>query len=72
MTEQRRLGRIAASWENSWRRTYGPIVGEDTAVRISGEYHAPDRIAADLANIDMMSFVAERATARSRDMPWPN
>jgi ribosomal protein S18 acetylase RimI-like enzyme len=45
----------------SWRRTYGPIVGEDRAMQISGEYHAPDRLAAELSNNDMMSFVAERA-----------
>lgn len=45
----------------SWRHTYGPIVGEDKAAQISGEYHAPDRIAAELANTDMMSFVAGRA-----------
>ncbi len=45
----------------SWRRTYGPIVGEDKAMQTSAEYHAPDRLAAELANNDMMSFVAERA-----------
>lgn len=46
---------------NSWRRTYGPIVGEETAIRISGENHAPDRLVAELADNDMMSFVAERS-----------
>ena len=45
----------------SWRRTYGPIVGEEKTIRTSAEYHAPDRIAAELANTEMMSFVAERA-----------
>lgn len=44
----------------SWRRTYGPIMGEEAAVRISGQHHAPDRLAAELANADVMSFVAER------------
>jgi len=46
---------------DSWRRTYGPILGEGTAVRISGEHHAPEQLAAELANDDMMSFVAERS-----------
>jgi ribosomal protein S18 acetylase RimI-like enzyme len=45
----------------SWRRTYGPILGKEAAVRISGEHHAPDRLSAELANKDMMSFVAERS-----------
>jgi ribosomal protein S18 acetylase RimI-like enzyme len=45
---------------DSWLRTYGPILGEDTAVRISGEHHSPDRLTADLANTDRMSFVAGR------------
>lgn len=45
----------------SWRRTYGPILGEETAVSISGEHHAPGRLSAELASDDMMSFVAERS-----------
>ena len=44
----------------SWRRTYGPIMGEETAVRTSNEHHAPARLATELANPDVMSFVAER------------
>lgn len=44
----------------SWRRTYGPIMGEEKAAGISAGLHAPDRLAAELANADMMSFVAER------------
>ena len=45
----------------SWRRTYGPIIGEDEAVRVSGENHSPKSLDADLANTDRMSFVAERS-----------
>jgi ribosomal protein S18 acetylase RimI-like enzyme len=59
MTE-RDLRAVSRLLGDSWRRTYGPIIGEDKAVRTSGEYHAPDRLAAELANNDMMSFVAER------------
>jgi len=59
MTE-RDLPAVSRLLGDSWRRTYGPIVGEDKAVRTSAEYHAPDRLAAELANNDMMSFVAER------------
>ena len=59
MTE-RDVPAVSRLMGDSWLRTYGPIVGEATAVQISGEYHSPDRIAADLANVDMMSFVAER------------
>jgi ribosomal protein S18 acetylase RimI-like enzyme len=60
MTE-RDVPAVSRLMGNSWRRTYGPILSEETAVRISGEHHSPDRLAADLANSDMMSFVAERA-----------
>jgi ribosomal protein S18 acetylase RimI-like enzyme len=45
----------------SWRRTYGPIIGEDEAGRISGEKHSPTSLGADLSNSDRMSFVAERS-----------
>lgn len=59
MTE-RDVPAVSRLLSDSWRRTYGPIVGEDVAVRTSAQYHAPDRLAAELANNDMMSFVAER------------
>jgi ribosomal protein S18 acetylase RimI-like enzyme len=52
---------VSRLMEDSWRRTYGPILGEDAAARISGDRHAPDRLASDLADTDMMSFVAERS-----------
>jgi ribosomal protein S18 acetylase RimI-like enzyme len=58
MTE-RDLPAVSRLLGDSWRRTYGPIVGEDRAMQISGEHHTPDRLAAELANNDMMSFVAE-------------
>ncbi|TGQ52485.1 GNAT family N-acetyltransferase [Mesorhizobium sp. M1C.F.Ca.ET.193.01.1.1] len=44
----------------SWRRTYSPIMGEDTVARLSDEKHAPEKLAAELADDDKMSFVAER------------
>ncbi|HEY6632282.1 MAG TPA: N-acetyltransferase [Rhizobiaceae bacterium] len=46
---------------DSWRRTYGPLIGEDEAVGISSENHSPKSLAADLSNRDRMSFVAERS-----------
>ena len=45
----------------SWRRTYGPIAGLEITARISDEVHAPERIAAELADDNRMSFVVERA-----------
>jgi len=60
MTEQD-VPAVSRLMGESWRRSYGPILGEETVARISGEYHTPARIAADLANSDVMSFVAERA-----------
>src|SRR6185369_15262968 len=45
----------------SWRRTYGPILGPGITARISDEYHAPPRLAAELGNDNSMSFVAESA-----------
>lgn len=44
----------------SWRRTYGPIIGEAEAIRISGENHSTKSLTADLSDTDRMSFVAER------------
>ncbi|AZO70307.1 MAG: GNAT family N-acetyltransferase [Mesorhizobium sp.] len=45
----------------SWRRTYAPIMGEETTARLSDEKHAPEKLAAELADNDKMSFVAEGA-----------
>jgi ribosomal protein S18 acetylase RimI-like enzyme len=47
--------------DESWRRTYGPLLGFETTARISDEHHARQRLAAELANDDSLSFVAERA-----------
>lgn len=44
----------------SWRRTYSPIMGAETAARLSDERHAPDMLAVELEDEDNMSFVAER------------
>ena len=44
----------------SWRRTYAPILGSETTARLSNDKHAPERLAADLADDNKMSFVAER------------
>lgn len=59
MTEQD-VPAVSRLMGDSWRRTYGPIVGEDTAARISADHHSPDNLASELADTDMMSFVAER------------
>ncbi|TIT05220.1 MAG: N-acetyltransferase, partial [Mesorhizobium sp.] len=45
----------------SWRRTYAPIMGDETVARLSDERHAPDQLAQELKDEDKMSFVAERA-----------
>jgi ribosomal protein S18 acetylase RimI-like enzyme len=45
----------------SWRRTYSPILGAETAARISDEHHAPQRIAVELADSNRMAFVAQRS-----------
>ncbi|MDX8443421.1 GNAT family N-acetyltransferase [Mesorhizobium australafricanum] len=45
----------------SWRRTYAPIMGDETVARLTDEKHAPDKLAAELDDEDKMSFVAERA-----------
>lgn len=44
----------------SWRRTYSPILGTETTTRLSDDKHAPERLAAELADDNKMSFVAER------------
>jgi ribosomal protein S18 acetylase RimI-like enzyme len=43
----------------SWRRTYSPILGAETAARISDGHHTPQRIAAELADTNRMAFVTE-------------
>ena len=60
MTEQD-VPAVSKLLGQSWRRTYGPILGADITARISDEHHAPDRIAAELADDNRMSFVAQRA-----------
>ena len=45
----------------SWRRTYGPLIGIETTARISDEHHAAQRLAAELADDNVLSFVAERS-----------
>ncbi|TGS36389.1 GNAT family N-acetyltransferase, partial [Mesorhizobium sp. M1D.F.Ca.ET.184.01.1.1] len=44
----------------SWRRTYAPIIGDETVARLSDQKHAPDKLAAELEDENKMSFVAER------------
>jgi len=44
----------------SWRRTYSPIMGAETTARLSDGKHAPERLAAELADDNKMSFVAQR------------
>jgi len=60
MTEQD-VPAVSKLLGESWRRTYGSIIGQEMTARISDEHHAPDRIAAELADDNRMSFVAERA-----------
>lgn len=54
------LAAVSRLLGQSWRRTYSPIMGEDTTARLSDEKHAPEKLAAELADDDKMSFVAER------------
>lgn len=44
----------------SWRGTYSPIMGAETAALISDEDLTLQRIAAELTDTNKMSFVAER------------
>ena len=55
------LNAVSRLLGGSWRRTYSPIMGEDNTARLSDEKHAPDKLAADLADDDKMSFVAARS-----------
>ena len=52
---------VARLLGESWRRTYGPLLGFETVAGISDEHHTPQRLAAVLANADILSFVAERS-----------
>jgi len=44
----------------SWRRTYSPIMGDETAAQLSDDRHAPEQLAAELEDDNNMCFVAER------------
>ncbi|MEI8701922.1 MAG: N-acetyltransferase [Mesorhizobium sp.] len=59
MTEQD-VPSVSQLLGESWRRTYSPIIGAETTARISDGRHAPQKIAAELADDNKMSFVAER------------
>ncbi|WP_292339416.1 hypothetical protein [Mesorhizobium sp.] len=52
------LAAVSRLLGQSWRRTYSPIMGEDATARLSDEKHAPDKLAAELADDNKMSFVA--------------
>ncbi|WP_296737973.1 N-acetyltransferase [Mesorhizobium sp.] len=54
------LSAVSQLLGGSWRRTYSPIMGEENTARLSDEKHAPEKLAAELADDDKMSFVAER------------
>ncbi|TIW19048.1 MAG: GNAT family N-acetyltransferase [Mesorhizobium sp.] len=54
------LAAVSRLLGQSWRRTYSPILGEENTARLSDEKHAPEKLAAELADDDKMSFVAER------------
>ncbi|PTE08543.1 GNAT family N-acetyltransferase [Mesorhizobium helmanticense] len=59
MTEQD-VPAVSRLLGESWRRTYSPILGAETTTRLSDDKHAPERLAAELADDNKMSFVAER------------
>lgn len=44
----------------SWRRTYSSIMGPEATAKLSDHKHAPEPLAAELADDNKMSFVAER------------
>jgi ribosomal protein S18 acetylase RimI-like enzyme len=60
MTEQD-VTAVSRLLGQSWRHTYSPIMGAEATARISDAHHAPERIAAELADTNHMAFVAERA-----------
>jgi len=55
------LAAVSRLLGQSWRRTYSPIMGAEPTARLSDEKHAPERLAAELADNNKMSFVAEQA-----------
>ena len=55
------LAAVSRLLGQSWRQTYSPIMGEENSARLSDEKHAPEKLAAELADDNKMSFVAERA-----------
>ena len=54
------LAAVSRLLGQSWRRTYSPIMGAEPTARLSDEKHAPEKLAAELADNNKMSFVAEQ------------
>lgn len=54
------VDQVSALVSASWRRTYGPLMGEARAAGESDRKHRPDMIAASLKRPHAESFVAER------------
>lgn len=48
----------------AWRLAYGPLMGEQKALEASRAWHTPDKLAAQAANEDIISFVAEEPDGR--------
>ena len=43
----------------SWRQTYGPLMGEEKAVSESSTWHAPEKLVAQAEDENIIAFVAE-------------
>ncbi|WP_246694224.1 N-acetyltransferase [Mesorhizobium sp. M2E.F.Ca.ET.209.01.1.1] len=59
MTEQDVLA-VSKLLGESWRNTYGPIVGLAETAKISDVHHAPPRLVEELADTNKTAVVAER------------
>lgn len=52
---------VSALLRDSWRATHGPLMGEARALETSAKWHAPERLAAEAADPDIIAFVAQAA-----------
>ncbi|MCG6858717.1 MAG: GNAT family N-acetyltransferase [Salaquimonas sp.] len=50
---------VSALLRESWRQTYGPLMGEEKALATSAAWHDAARLAAEAGNDQIISFVAE-------------
>lgn len=57
-------GAVSALLRQSWRETYSSLIGEEKALQTSAAWHAPENLASEAADENVICFVAEDVQGR--------